>query len=276
MALIKCPECNKEVSDSAAMCPHCGFRLKIPQGTALFKCADNGGWNTAWIKRTVELIDAKTNFTLRTFQMGGSVSISIKQPMSIKIHVHGYMSQPIVNLQPGRNVYVNIMLKAGGALGGGFCSAQVVNMGGGDYFAETDRVEEKKIEEPEFVFVKPDESNPIAEGSIVKVVQSVYASSVGQRITNADICTVESIDGDRLTVYVDKTSAKFRYFLERNNVVVKIKNPKYVAPTIKEDSPADKNDNLDKFEEIKKYKELLDMGIITQEEFDEKKKELLR
>ena len=33
--------------------------------------------------------------------------------------------------------------------------------------------------------------------------------------------------------------------------------------------------NVDKFEEIKKYKDLLDSGIITQEEFDAKKKELL-
>ena len=31
----------------------------------------------------------------------------------------------------------------------------------------------------------------------------------------------------------------------------------------------------DKFEELKKYKELLDLGIITQEEFEVKKKELL-
>lgn len=31
----------------------------------------------------------------------------------------------------------------------------------------------------------------------------------------------------------------------------------------------------DKFEEIKKYKELLDMGIVTQDEFDIKKKQLL-
>ncbi len=36
-----------------------------------------------------------------------------------------------------------------------------------------------------------------------------------------------------------------------------------------------KANSLDKFEEIKKYKELLDSGIITQEEFDAKKKELL-
>ena len=28
MALIKCPECNKDVSDSAPVCPHCGYVLK--------------------------------------------------------------------------------------------------------------------------------------------------------------------------------------------------------------------------------------------------------
>ena len=32
---------------------------------------------------------------------------------------------------------------------------------------------------------------------------------------------------------------------------------------------------LDKFDELKKYKELLDAGVITQEEFDKKKKELI-
>lgn len=37
----------------------------------------------------------------------------------------------------------------------------------------------------------------------------------------------------------------------------------------------DKDSNLDKLEEIKKYKELLDLGIIDQNEFDNKKKELL-
>ena len=28
MALIKCPECEKEVSDKAPVCIHCGFPLK--------------------------------------------------------------------------------------------------------------------------------------------------------------------------------------------------------------------------------------------------------
>lgn len=39
--------------------------------------------------------------------------------------------------------------------------------------------------------------------------------------------------------------------------------------------PVPASNNVNKFEEIKKYKELLDSGIITQEEFDTKKKELL-
>lgn len=27
MALINCPECNKEISDKATVCPHCGYGL---------------------------------------------------------------------------------------------------------------------------------------------------------------------------------------------------------------------------------------------------------
>ena len=42
MALINCPECNKEVSDKAEMCPHCGYKLPkqnpIFQGVYCPKC----------------------------------------------------------------------------------------------------------------------------------------------------------------------------------------------------------------------------------------------
>ena len=34
MALIKCPECNKEVSDRAVTCPHCGYQLRNVQNRA--------------------------------------------------------------------------------------------------------------------------------------------------------------------------------------------------------------------------------------------------
>lgn len=53
---------------------------------------------------------------------------------------------------------------------------------------------------------------------------------------------------------------------------------RYRATRRIEQKRAQTNDNLpqiDKFDEIRKYKELLDEGIISQEEFDKKKKELL-
>ena len=28
MALIKCPECKKDISDKAEVCPNCGYELK--------------------------------------------------------------------------------------------------------------------------------------------------------------------------------------------------------------------------------------------------------
>ncbi len=41
MALIKCPECNRDVSDKAATCPHCGYPL---------------GWTTPGLRR-VQVIE---------------------------------------------------------------------------------------------------------------------------------------------------------------------------------------------------------------------------
>lgn len=56
-------------------------------------------------------------------------------------------------------------------------------------------------------------------------------------------------------------------FLKRSNLVF----PKSDAPVITEKKTA----RVNNAEELKKYKELLDSGVITQEEFDTKKKQLL-
>lgn len=51
MALIKCPECGKEVSDKASTCIHCGFPLKrennIPSFTGMNICPKCGEINKA-------------------------------------------------------------------------------------------------------------------------------------------------------------------------------------------------------------------------------------
>ena len=35
MALIKCPECGKEISDTAKSCPNCGYSLKVKNAKLL-------------------------------------------------------------------------------------------------------------------------------------------------------------------------------------------------------------------------------------------------
>ena len=73
-------------------------------------------------------------------------------------------------------------------------------------------------------------------------------------------------------VYILETES-----LETIEEIAFILDSLYFKDKIKEQSEPEPvhNDKNDKFEEIKKYKELLDSGIITQEEFEQKKKELL-
>ncbi len=34
MALINCPECNKQISDTTTACPHCGYKLSVEQAAS--------------------------------------------------------------------------------------------------------------------------------------------------------------------------------------------------------------------------------------------------
>ena len=63
------------------------------------------------------------------------------------------------------------------------------------------------------------------------------------------------------------------YKTEKQKEVIIVENQTQVESiTTQKSNPIDKNKAI---EEIKQFKELLDVGIITQEEFDAKKKELL-
>lgn len=41
MALMKCVECKKEISDEAEMCPHCGYRYKESNNKSTKKASDS-------------------------------------------------------------------------------------------------------------------------------------------------------------------------------------------------------------------------------------------
>ncbi len=58
------------------------------------------------------------------------------------------------------------------------------------------------------------------------------------------------------------------------DIIIGKGKPKEIEEQV-EAKPVQKKEDTDKFAEIKKYKDLLDSGIITQEEFEQKKKEIL-
>lgn len=142
-------------------------------------------------------------------------------------------------------------------------------------------IEEKKIDE--YIFVKPSANYKASAGSIIKIIDGFYASTVGKRVASDDICEVIEVNGEYLTIQVDRGTSIFRAETSLDNVYIKVKNPEFIAQERKKQDElyqafvpgANKETETDKFEEIKKYKELLDLNIITQEEFDQKKKELL-
>lgn len=106
---------------------------------------------------------------------------------------------------------------------------------------------------------------PFSIASAVVLAVYVRKMGVGEKVSTAfKVCTllfINIIAG--ILMLCDNESN------EEANVVV-YHQPAAPAPTAPTDIKKD-----DKFDEVKKYKELLENGVITQEEFENKKKELL-
>ena len=80
-------------------------------------------------------------------------------------------------------------------------------------------------------------------------------------------------DGNLLTVSCGDSCYRFREnYKEIGEVLAKLINERQMSQTAQVPQEQTGSSNLD---ELKKLKELLEAGIITQEEFDVKKKELL-
>ena len=91
------------------------------------------------------------------------------------------------------------------------------------------------------------------------------------------VCVVTRVVSDKI-IYVKKTgnndSQEFSVFTHKVELV-KSKNEQTQQAKPSSPRPAPNNSETDNIQKIKEYKKLLDEGIITQEEFDKKKKELL-
>lgn len=101
-----------------------------------------------------------------------------------------------------------------------------------------------------------------------ETVQSVYLENINdityQSKISIGIMTVDTIK-ETFNIGLEKSNAK-NIFAKVQEILNNLKNNKKTNNS---------NQNIDKFDEIKKYKELLDENIITEEEFEKKKNELL-
>ena len=85
-------------------------------------------------------------------------------------------------------------------------------------------------------------------------------------------CKISGAFGDILTITEGTTKYEYKGVKNPKNIMdaIKAKNDNPAEQSKKEESAA-----ADPTEELRKYKKLLDDGIITQEDFDQKKKVLL-
>lgn len=88
MALIKCPECGKDVSDKAIACPNCGCPLSemVTSGVVRIKMPNNivEGWVGLFSSRNATVTDNEGN-VLWKGQHGENASFTIDKPTEITI-----------------------------------------------------------------------------------------------------------------------------------------------------------------------------------------------
>ena len=86
MALIKCPECGREVSDKAGSCPNCGCPIaSAPTSIKIRALSDDKG-----VKRTRYFINGRM---VAEIPVGSTTTISISQPTRIEVRQKAMVSE---------------------------------------------------------------------------------------------------------------------------------------------------------------------------------------
>lgn len=96
MALIKCPECGKEISNKAKACIHCGCPLDEinPSGTVRIKMPNNvvKGFAGLFSERNATIINNKGDI-LWEGQHGENASFVINEPTQIFINLGSWANE---------------------------------------------------------------------------------------------------------------------------------------------------------------------------------------
>ena len=105
MALIKCPECSKEISDKANNCPNCGCPLSelITTGTVRIKMPNNvvEGWVGLFSSRKAEIKSIYCSI-LWQGKHGENASFTVSEPTEIVINLGGWANEISGTVYPRR------------------------------------------------------------------------------------------------------------------------------------------------------------------------------
>ena len=103
MAIIKCPECSKEISDKAKSCPNCGCPLEeiVTSGVVRIKMPNDivEGFVGLFASRNATVKDSHGNI-LWNGKHGENASFNIDEPTEIVIELGSLASQTTGIVRP--------------------------------------------------------------------------------------------------------------------------------------------------------------------------------
>lgn len=103
MALIKCPECGKEISNKAQTCPNCGYpiqnngqvRIKIPNNVV-------DGFAGLLSSRKCFITEDSTNKTLWSGKHGENASFTINKPTNVTVNLGSWGNPVSGTVEPNK------------------------------------------------------------------------------------------------------------------------------------------------------------------------------
>jgi len=105
MALIKCIECGKEVSDKAMQCPNCGIPIASQPHDVMIRFPV---WQGQLVNNKCYVYNSKDDSVIAQARQGETVTFECDEPMGIYIVAKGFFGRPEAIVKPGERYNVGI------------------------------------------------------------------------------------------------------------------------------------------------------------------------
>ena len=103
MALIKCTECGKEVSDKALQCPNCGVPIASQPHDVMIRFPV---WQGQLENNKCYVYNSKDESVIAQARQGETATFECDKPMGIYIVAKGFFGKPEATVKPGERYNV--------------------------------------------------------------------------------------------------------------------------------------------------------------------------